>query len=62
MPTLLLDSAGVQCAGLFNDVGQRVQTTTRSWLLTFQKQRHGTSLVLQWLGVCLPMQGHGFDP
>ena len=62
MPILLLGSAGVQCAGLFNDVGPRVQTTTHSWLLTFQKRRHGTSLVLQWLGVCLPMQGHGFDP
>ena len=22
----------------------------------------GTSLVAQWLGVCLPMQGHGFEP
>ena len=62
MPILLLGSAGVQCVGLFNDVGPRVQTTTHSWLLTFQRRRHGTSLVLQWLGVCLPMQGHGFHP
>ena len=22
----------------------------------------GTSLVVQWLRICLPMQGHGFDP
>ena len=57
MPVIPLASAGVQCVGLFNDIGPRVQTTTHSWLLTFQKWRHGTSLVLQWLGICLPMQG-----
>ena len=57
MPVIPLVSAGVQCIGLFNDIGPRVQTTTCSWLLTFQKWRHGTSLVLQWLGIRLPMQG-----
>ena len=24
--------------------------------------RQGTSLVVQWLRICLPVQGRGFDP
>ena len=26
------------------------------------KKNVGASLVAQWLRVCLPMQGHGFEP
>ena len=27
-----------------------------------QKETCGASLVVQWLRICLPMQGHGFEP
>ena len=27
-----------------------------------QENNRGTSLVAQWLRICLPVQGHGFDP
>ena len=31
--------------------------------LNIKKERkRGTSLVVQWLRICLPIQGHGFDP
>ena len=30
--------------------------------LAEQEQELETSLVVQWTGVCLPTQGHGFDP
>ena len=26
------------------------------------KKKKRTSLVVQWLRICLPMQGHGFEP
>ena len=31
--------------------------TSNVWGHSLQKQRTGTSLVAQWLGICLPMQG-----
>ena len=29
---------------------------------SFKRRREGTSLVVQWVRILLPAQGHGFDP
>ena len=32
------------------------------WRKVLVKKSLGASLVAQWLRICLPMQGHGFEP